>query len=63
VSVQALVWSVLKYPIHDRDGKYPAPFDTVLVDAGITVVRSGVRVPRMNAVVERRVRANCWTVP
>jgi transposase InsO family protein len=37
----------------DRDGKYPALFDTILADAGIEVVLSGVRVPRMNAVMER----------
>jgi len=44
------------YLIRDRDGKYPALFDTVLADAGITIVRSGVRMPRMNAVMERWVR-------
>jgi transposase InsO family protein len=42
--------------IRDRDGKYPALFDAVLADAGITVVLSGVRMPRMNAVMERWVR-------
>jgi putative transposase len=31
-------------------------FDAILADAGITVVRSGVRVPRMNAIMERWVR-------
>jgi transposase InsO family protein len=46
----------VKYLIRDRDGKYPALFDTVLADAGITIVRSGIRVPRMNAVIERWVR-------
>jgi transposase InsO family protein len=46
----------MKYLIRDRDGKYPALFDQVLADAGITTVRSGVRVPRMNAVMERWVR-------
>jgi putative transposase len=45
-----------KYLIRDRDGKYPALFDAVLTDAGITVVRSGVQMPRMNAVMERWVR-------
>src|SRR4051812_3735741 len=36
----------------------PAPtmFDAVLADAGITVMLSGVRMPRMNAVMERWVR-------
>ena len=26
----------MKYLIRDRDGKYPALFDTILADAGIT---------------------------
>ncbi|GGN32933.1 transposase [Actinoplanes campanulatus] len=38
----------VKYLIRDRDGKYPALFDTILADAGIEVVLSGVRIPRMN---------------
>ncbi len=46
----------VKYLIRDRDGKYPALFDAVLADAGINVVLSGVRIPRMNAVMERWVR-------
>jgi putative transposase len=46
----------VKYLIRDRDGKYPALFDQVLADAGITVVLSGVQMPRMNAVMERWVR-------
>jgi hypothetical protein len=41
---------------NDRDGKYPAMFDTILAGAWISVVLSGVRVPRMNAVMERWVR-------
>jgi hypothetical protein len=39
--------------IRDRDGKYPALFDQVLADAGIEVVLSGVRMPRMNSIMER----------
>ncbi|MFJ7948924.1 integrase core domain-containing protein [Streptomyces sp. NPDC096354] len=39
-----------------RDGKFPALFDAVLVDAGIEVVLSGVRMPRMNSVMERWVQ-------
>lgn len=46
----------VKHLTRDRDGKYPALFDTILADAGITVVLSGVRIPRMNAVMERWVR-------
>jgi hypothetical protein len=40
----------VKYLIRDRDGKYPALFDSILADAGITVVRSGVQMPRMKGV-------------
>jgi transposase len=46
----------VKYLICDRDGKYSALLDTVLADAEIAVVRSGVRMPRMNAVMERWIR-------
>jgi transposase len=58
--------SNVRYLIRDRDGKYPAAFDTILADAGITILRSGVQMPRMNAIIERWVRtcaANCWTAP
>jgi transposase InsO family protein len=48
--------STARYLIRDRDGKYPALFDAILADAGITVVLSGVRAPRMNAIMERWVR-------
>jgi putative transposase len=43
--------SNVRYLIRDRDGKYPALFDTILADAGIKVVRSGVQMPRMNAII------------
>jgi putative transposase len=39
-----------RYLIRDRDGKYPPLFDTILNDTGITVVLTGVRMPRMNAI-------------
>jgi putative transposase len=42
-----------RYLIRDRDGKFPDLFDVVLADAGITVVLTGVRMPRMNAIMER----------
>jgi transposase InsO family protein len=48
--------STARYLIRDRDGKYPALFDAVLADSGITIIRSGVRIPRMNAIMERWVR-------
>jgi putative transposase len=37
--------SKARYLIRDRDGKYPALFDAILAEAGITVVRSGVQTP------------------
>jgi transposase InsO family protein len=39
--------------IRDRDGKFPQLFDAVLADAGIQMVLTGVRMPRMNAIMER----------
>lgn len=45
-----------RYLIRDRDRKYPALFDTILADAGITIVHSGVQLPRMNAIMKRWVR-------
>ncbi|WP_218040503.1 integrase core domain-containing protein [Actinomadura sp. WMMB 499] len=45
-----------RFLIRDRDGKFPDLFDAVLADAGIQTVLTGVRVPRMNAVMERWVQ-------
>jgi transposase InsO family protein len=45
-----------RYLIRDRDGKFPELFDAVLADAGITVVLTGVRMPRMSALMERWVQ-------
>jgi transposase InsO family protein len=42
-----------RYLIRDRDAKYPALLDAVLADTGMEVVLSGVRMPRMNAIMER----------
>jgi putative transposase len=42
-----------RFLIRDRDGKYPGLFDTALADAGIKTVLTGVRMPRMNAIMER----------
>ena len=36
-----------RFLIRDRDGKFPGLFDAILADAGIHVVCSGVRMPRM----------------
>jgi transposase InsO family protein len=45
-----------RYLIRDRDGKFPDLFDAILADAGINVVLTGVRMPRMNAFMERWVQ-------
>ncbi|MER6812027.1 integrase core domain-containing protein [Spirillospora sp. NPDC000708] len=45
-----------RFLIRDRDGKFPDLFDVVLADAGIQTVLTGVRIPRMNAVMERWVQ-------
>jgi hypothetical protein len=46
-----------RFMIRDRDGKFPVLFDAVLAEAGIEVVLSGVRMPRMNSIVERLVQS------
>jgi len=43
--------------IRDRDSRYTAAFDAVLADEGITVVKTGIRMPRMNAIMERWIRS------
>jgi transposase InsO family protein len=48
--------SAVKYLIRDRDSKYTTTFDTVLADSGITTITTGIRVPRMNAIMERWIR-------
>jgi putative transposase len=45
------------YLIRDRDGKYPTMLDAILADAGIAVVLSGVRIPRMNSIMERWIQS------
>jgi putative transposase len=45
-----------RFLIRDRDGKYPTLFGTVLTDAGIVTVLSGVQMPRMNSIMERWVQ-------
>ena len=49
--------SKVKYLIRDRDAKFPALFDEILADTGIQIVLSGIRVPRMNSIVERWVHS------
>ncbi len=45
-----------RYLIRDRDRKFPHLFDTILADAGIEVVLSGIQMPRMNSIMERWVQ-------
>ncbi|WP_329011390.1 integrase core domain-containing protein [Micromonospora rifamycinica] len=47
----------VKYLIRDRDGKYPVLFDTILADTGIEVMLTGVRMPRMNSIMERWIQS------
>jgi putative transposase len=51
--------ATMKYLIRDRDGSYTAAFDTVFHNEGIAIAKTGIQVPRMNAVMERWVRS-CW---
>jgi transposase InsO family protein len=43
----------VRFLIRDRDGKYPALIDEILGGGGIATILTGVRVPRMNAIMER----------
>jgi putative transposase len=45
------------FPIRDRDGTFRSGFDAVLADAGIEVVYSGARMPRMNSIMERWIQS------
>ncbi|MFF0659493.1 hypothetical protein [Micromonospora tulbaghiae] len=47
----------LKYLIRDRDDKYPALLDAILADARIETVLIGVRMPRMNSIMERWIQS------
>ncbi|MEV6153470.1 hypothetical protein AB0L53_24280 [Nonomuraea sp. NPDC052129] len=46
-----------KYLVRDRDSRYAAAFDAVFEDEGIAIVKPGIRVPRINAIMERWVRS------
>jgi putative transposase len=51
------VGATVKYLIRDRDSKYTAAFDAIFEDERIAITKTGVRVPRMNAIMERWVRS------
>ncbi|MEV4400000.1 hypothetical protein [Nonomuraea sp. NPDC049607] len=42
-----------RFLIRDRDGKFPALMNEVLAEGGITTVLTGVRMARMNSIMER----------
>ncbi|MGV9386399.1 hypothetical protein ACWDRB_62090 [Nonomuraea sp. NPDC003707] len=46
-----------RFPIRDRDGKFPALMDEVLAEAGIKTVLTGIRMPQMNSIMERWVQS------
>jgi putative transposase len=46
-----------KFLIRDRNVRYPAAFDAVLQAEDIEVIQTGVRMPRMNALMEQWVRS------
>ncbi|MED7828812.1 hypothetical protein [Streptomyces chiangmaiensis] len=43
----------VRFLIRNRDARYPAAFDAVLQAESFEAVQTGVRMPRMNAVMER----------
>jgi len=49
--------ATVKYLIRDRDSRYTAAFDAVFHGEGIAIVKTGIRMPRMNAIMERWVRS------
>jgi transposase InsO family protein len=42
--------------VRDRDSRYTAAFNAVLTDNNITTVKTGIRVPQMNSIMERWIR-------
>ncbi|GAA3696250.1 hypothetical protein GCM10022224_072370 [Nonomuraea antimicrobica] len=42
-----------RFLIRDRDGKFPALMDEILADVGMQTVLTGIRMPRMNSIMER----------
>ena len=49
--------TTVKYLIHDRDASFSAAFDAVFTAAGIEVIRTGIRAPRQNSIMERWFRS------
>ena len=58
-----IVWALedyevnVRFLIHDNDGKFTAPFDTVFQSEGLHVIRTPFQAPNANAYAERWVRS------
>jgi transposase InsO family protein len=48
--------ATVRYLIKDRDSKFTGAFDAVFEAEGIEIVTTGIRVPRMNSIMERWVQ-------
>jgi putative transposase len=49
--------ATVKYLVWDRDSRYTAAFDAVFHGHGAAIVKTGIQIPRMNAVMERWVHS------
>jgi hypothetical protein len=49
--------ATMKYLIHDRDVSFSAAFEAVFIAADIEVIRTGIRAPRQNSIMERWFRS------
>jgi putative transposase len=49
--------ATVKYVIRDRDSRYTTGFDAIFEDEDIAIVKTGIQMPRMNAIMERWVRS------
>jgi transposase InsO family protein len=48
--------ATVKHLIRDRDSKYTRAFDAVFEAGGIEIITTGIRIPRMNSIMERWVQ-------
>ncbi|MFI6538651.1 hypothetical protein ACIBHY_39795 [Nonomuraea sp. NPDC050547] len=46
-----------RFLLRDRDGTFPALTDEILTEGGIKTVLTGIRMPRMNSIMERWVQS------